>query len=127
MHCILGQFFHVEVVETDKYRLSSLSTYYVPPDGPLSGYKEFVKSEFPDQDKPEAFGQHANADISAQIDDSIAILDTLLSLQPRVASSNSCALLFLVIFFVYLPYILRILLTFDVCVLQLVFLVRTWS
>lgn len=37
-------------------------------------------------DKPEAFGQHSNADISSQIQDSTELLSSLVSLQPRIVS-----------------------------------------
>ena len=38
-------------------------------------------------DRPEAFGQHPNADIAYQIEDSKVVLDSLLALQPRAAAA----------------------------------------
>ena len=67
-------------------RLSTLNTYYVPKDGPLSSYKEYV-SMLPNIDHPEAFGQHPNADIQSQIQETRLMFDTLLSLQPQVSSA----------------------------------------
>lgn len=68
------------------YRVSTLATYYVPKDGPLSSYKEYV-SMLPNIDHPEAFGQHPNADIASQIQETRMMFDTLLSLQPQVSST----------------------------------------
>lgn len=60
-------------------------TYYIPKDGPLSSYKEYV-SMLPNIDHPEAFGQHPNADIQSQIQETRLMFDTLLSLQPQISS-----------------------------------------
>jgi len=76
-----------DVVHTDNYLLSELSEYYIPDDGTLKGYKDTIKS-FPPTDHPMAFGQHPNADISSQIDDSNIVLDVLLGLQPRVVTAT---------------------------------------
>jgi len=66
-------------------RLSILPTYYVPKDGVLSSYKEYV-SMLPNMDHPEAFGQHPNADITSQIQETRMVFETLLSLQPQTVS-----------------------------------------
>ena len=67
------------------FRLSSLPTYYVPKDGPLSSYKEYI-SMLPNIDNPEAFGQHPNADITSQIQETRLLFTTLLSLQPQITT-----------------------------------------
>ena len=67
-------------------RVSILPTYYVPKDGPLSSYKEYV-SMLPNIDHPEAFGQHPNADIQSQIQETRLMFDTLLSLQPQISAA----------------------------------------
>ena len=69
------------------FRVSSLPTYYVPKDGPLSSYKEYV-SMLPNIDHPEAFGQHPNADITSQIQETRLLFGTLLSLQPQVSTGG---------------------------------------
>ncbi|ESP04959.1 hypothetical protein LOTGIDRAFT_184938 [Lottia gigantea] len=71
---------------TPFFRVSSLPTYYIPKDGPLASYKEYI-SMLPNIDHPEAFGQHPNADITSQIQDTRILFDTLLSLQPQVSST----------------------------------------
>eukprot|EP01137_Pigoraptor_chileana_P023423 Opistho-2@89673 len=73
-----------EALSRANYRLSPLQTYYIPDDGPLQSYKDYVQS-LPTVDKPEAFGQHPNADIASQIKESNVLLDTLMALQPRVS------------------------------------------
>jgi len=40
----------------------------------------------PNMDHPEAFGQHPNADITSQIQETRMMFETLLSLQPQTAS-----------------------------------------
>ena len=42
----------------------------------------------PPSDNPEAFGQHSNADIASQIQETRLLFDTLLSLQPQVATGG---------------------------------------
>jgi len=68
----------------DLWRLSVLPTYYVPKDGALSSYKEYI-SMLPTMDHPEAFGQHPNADITSQIQETRMLFEVLLSLQPQTA------------------------------------------
>ena len=41
------------------------------------------RATLPQTDRPEAFGQHPNADISYQMEDSMVVLDSLVGLQPR--------------------------------------------
>ena len=64
-----------------------MPTYYVPKDGPLQSYKDFVNM-MPNVDHPEAFGQHPNGDIASQIKETRTLFDTLLSLQPQVTSAG---------------------------------------
>lgn len=63
-------------------RLSSLPTYYIPRDGPLSGFQEYINT-LPPTEHPEVFGQHPNADIASQIAETRTLFNTLLSLQPQ--------------------------------------------
>ena len=68
-------------------RLSSLPTYYIPKDGTLGSYKEYL-TMLPNMDHPEAFGQHPNADITSQIQEARMLFETLLSLQPQLSTSQ---------------------------------------
>lgn len=69
-------------------RLSPLSSYYMPRDGPQSSYKEYI-SMLPPTENPELFGQNPNADIASQIAETSTLFDTLLSLQPHVTRSTT--------------------------------------
>ena len=77
----------VTLVYSSCLRLANLPTYYVPKDGPLSSYREYV-SMLPNNDHPEAFGQHPNADITSQIQETRMLFETLLSLQPQVSTGG---------------------------------------
>eukprot|EP01116_Phalansterium_solitarium_P023771 TRINITY_DN849_c1_g1_i4.p1 TRINITY_DN849_c1_g1~~TRINITY_DN849_c1_g1_i4.p1 ORF type:complete len:3887 (-),score=1955.58 TRINITY_DN849_c1_g1_i4:123-11783(-) len=79
----IRQLFAPEALTATNYRLSALSTYFIPDDGPLQTYKDYVSS-LPLTDKPEAFGQHANADIASQMQDANGMLETLMLLQPQI-------------------------------------------
>ncbi|XP_077326811.1 dynein axonemal heavy chain 2 [Lithobates pipiens] len=82
----INDYFCEQVLTTQFYKLSSLDAYYIPRDGPLPSYKEFI-SLLPTVDHPEAFGQHPNADIASQITEARTLFDTLLSLQPQVTQN----------------------------------------
>eukprot|EP00658_Telonema_sp_P-2_P049994 TRINITY_DN38068_c0_g1_i1.p1 TRINITY_DN38068_c0_g1~~TRINITY_DN38068_c0_g1_i1.p1 ORF type:complete len:389 (-),score=97.44 TRINITY_DN38068_c0_g1_i1:246-1412(-) len=69
------------------FKLSPLSEYYTPDDGPLKSYKEFV-GRLPQNEQPLVFGQHGNAEISSQISNSQTMLETLVSLQSASASGG---------------------------------------
>eukprot|EP00002_Diphylleia_rotans_P022931 TRINITY_DN4501_c0_g1_i3.p1 TRINITY_DN4501_c0_g1~~TRINITY_DN4501_c0_g1_i3.p1 ORF type:complete len:4513 (-),score=1142.54 TRINITY_DN4501_c0_g1_i3:360-11993(-) len=74
-----------DAINQANYRLSSMYTYYIPDDGPLQSYKDYIIT-LPAADKPEVFGQHSNADIASSIEDTTTLLDTLLSLQPKTSA-----------------------------------------
>ena len=59
----------------------------MPKDGPLTSYKEYI-SMLPNMDHPETFGQHPNADITSQIQETRMMFDTLLSLQPQITAGG---------------------------------------
>merc|ERR1719456_626121 len=72
----IAQFFCEDAIGVPGFPLSTLAEYYIPQDGPLSSYKEYLK-QLPLTDLPAAFGQHANADISSQIEDSTEFFHTV--------------------------------------------------
>lgn len=78
----INQYFCDEAIEQENFPLSELPDYFIPPDGDLNYYKEFIKT-MPQTDHPAAFGQHPNADISSQIEDTADLLNTILALQPK--------------------------------------------
>lgn len=69
-------------------RLSPLTSYYIPHDGPQATYKDYINM-LPPTEHPEVFGQHPNADIASQIAESRTLFDTLLSMQPQVTSPTT--------------------------------------
>lgn len=69
-------------------RLSVLETYFIPKDGSLASYKEYI-SMLPGMDPPEAFGQHPNADVASQITEARTLFETLFSLQPQITPSRA--------------------------------------
>ena len=79
----MHQFICPDTIAMDNYPLSELPDYYVPSDGDLKSYKDYIKT-LPSSDHPAAFGQHPNADISSQIEDTADLLGTIISLQPKV-------------------------------------------
>ncbi|XP_065175861.1 dynein axonemal heavy chain 2-like isoform X2 [Sycon ciliatum] len=79
--------FQDKAVEKPFYLLSSLPTYYIPKEGELDDYKDYING-LPNVDHPEAFGQHPNADIASQIIETRNLLGTLLSLRPQVSDGD---------------------------------------
>lgn len=65
----LTKFYCEATLTVPHYLLSPLPMYFVPANGPLDAFKEYVAG-LPPVDAPEAFGQHPNAEISYLIADS---------------------------------------------------------
>lgn len=84
----ISEFYQEECLSQPKHRMSSLPDYYIIQDGEMNDYRSYI-SELPNLDKPAAFGQHPNADISSQIDDSKILLKTVLSLSSNSEDSGS--------------------------------------
>ncbi|XP_075968107.1 dynein axonemal heavy chain 2 [Anarhichas minor] len=84
----ISDYFCDAAVNQPSFKLSSLTSYYIPNDGPQSSYKEYI-SRLPSTEHPEVFGQHSNADIASQIAETRTLFDTLLSLQPQVTSPTA--------------------------------------
>ncbi|MEW5313998.1 MAG: hypothetical protein WDW38_005527 [Sanguina aurantia] len=83
----LNRFYCEEALSVPGYPLSPLPTYFIPEGGSLQSVKDYIIT-LPQGDRPEAFGQHPNAEISYLIEDSRVLLDSLLSLQPRSAGEG---------------------------------------
>eukprot|EP00899_Mesostigma_viride_P014884 jgi/Mesvir1/23397/Mv21091-RA.2 len=87
LHSYLNHFYCEEALTVPNYTLSPLAIYYIPDHGPLQSYKDYLQT-LPMVDRPEAFGQHPNADISFQIADTHVMLEGIVSLQPRVGGDT---------------------------------------
>jgi dynein heavy chain len=83
----IAQYFCPEALEVNNFPLSALPEYFLPPDGQLDSHKDYIKT-LPLTDLPEAFGQHRNAEINSQISDTKELLQTVVSLQPKMASED---------------------------------------
>lgn len=85
-----NQFFRDEAIDIVNYQLSTSELYYIPEDGDKDSYLQYIDS-LPDasDDPPEAFGQHPNADISAQMEETATLLNTIMSMQPKVAEEGA--------------------------------------
>ncbi|KAK9823872.1 hypothetical protein WJX72_006072 [[Myrmecia] bisecta] len=86
LNSYLNRFYCEDALTVANYALSPLSFYYIPEAGPLNSFKDYI-SGLPSIDRPEAFGQHPNAEIAYQIEDSRIVLDSLISLQPRSSAA----------------------------------------
>jgi dynein heavy chain len=62
--------------------------YILPKYSRLDDLINFVNS-LPQQDRPEAFGLHANADITYQTNTAKNVLDTILSIQPKESGGGN--------------------------------------
>jgi len=72
----------------DGYTLSDSGVYVAPPaTTSLKEVREYIQS-LPD-DTPDAFGLHENADITFQLSETQRLVDTLVSIQPRVVGGGS--------------------------------------
>ncbi|ETO04867.1 dynein heavy chain, cytosolic [Reticulomyxa filosa] len=80
MNVYVSQIFCENCVKSANYMLSELPTFYVPDDGPLKNYQEYIES-LPSIDHAGAFGQHPNADTFVHAEDSSTLLDALASFQ----------------------------------------------
>ncbi|CAG9772859.1 unnamed protein product [Ceutorhynchus assimilis] len=76
----INQYFCEDALTVAYFRLSTLSTYYIPRDGSLQSYLDYI-TLLPNIDRPESFGQHPNADITSLISEARNMFETLMSLQ----------------------------------------------
>jgi len=70
------------------HKLVESGKYYVPTEGSLDTYVEFVREQVPLNDLTEVFGLHDNAEITAAINHTNDMLGTALSLQGATTSSG---------------------------------------
>lgn len=83
---ILKKYYTVDILD-DSYLLSSSGTYQVPVEGSLQSFKDYI-AQLPLIDQPEVFGLHENANITFQAQESEKIVQTVLSIQPRMTSGS---------------------------------------
>lgn len=86
--CLLNtllKYYCVDNLE-DGYNYDEEGVYFCPPNGNAQSYKDYIES-LPLFDTPGVFGLHANANISYQKQESAAMVETVLEIQPRVSSA----------------------------------------
>jgi len=86
INSILTDFYCSEILKDD-YRFSTSGTYYAPPFCGLDGYIDYIKA-LPLNQMPEAFGLHANANLTAAISEAMRLLQTACSLQPTTGGGE---------------------------------------
>lgn len=82
---ILEKYCNVKCLE-DGYKFSASGTYYAPSDGKIDVYRNYIE-DLPLNDPPEIFGLHENANITYQRAESNRTIETILSIQPRLATA----------------------------------------
>ncbi|XP_050531221.1 dynein axonemal heavy chain 2 isoform X2 [Daktulosphaira vitifoliae] len=80
LNTYIAQYFNEDAISIPYYRLSSLLMYYIPRDGNLQSYREFIMT-LPIVDSPQAFGQHPNSDMASLMGENYNLCETLISLQ----------------------------------------------
>lgn len=88
LNTYINQLFNDQAIKSRRFRLSSLSNYFIPDDGDVQSYLDQIQM-WPSYDKPEAFGQHSNADIASLIGETRMLFTTLLSMQYQNSSSEN--------------------------------------
>lgn len=87
INVILSDYYTPEILD-NAYRFSASGKYYVPAEGELSIYQDFIDENFPTNDLTEVFGLHDNADITSAISDTNTLMETCLSLLPRATGGG---------------------------------------
>ncbi|CAK9049407.1 unnamed protein product [Durusdinium trenchii] len=87
---LLSDFYCPEILKDD-YKFSPSGVYYAPSYGTtLEPYLEYIRN-LPINQMPEAFGLHANANLVAAISETLRLLGTAASLQPKTGGGGGGA------------------------------------
>ena len=71
----------------DNYKFSSSGTYYIPPVQELHEFTNYIET-LPLNPSAEVFGLHDNAEITTAQNQTLSLLEAILSIQPRVSGSS---------------------------------------
>lgn len=63
---VLEDFYHPDMLK-DKHKMSESGKYFVPPEGDLLSYQNYLREDMPLNDLTEIFGLHDNAEITSAI------------------------------------------------------------
>ncbi|CAM9277540.1 unnamed protein product [Ascophyllum nodosum] len=83
---ILGIYVNDGILDSD-YRFSESGIYYAPNPGSFQAVSDYF-SQLPVVDSPEIFGMHENANVTFNTNESLNLMQTILSLQPRESSGG---------------------------------------
>jgi len=83
---ILTDFYCPEILKDD-YKFSPSGIYYAPSHAELETYVDYIRG-LPINQMPEAFGLHANANLTASISEAMTLLRTANSLMPRTGGGE---------------------------------------
>ncbi|KAL4487471.1 hypothetical protein ABPG72_006991 [Tetrahymena utriculariae] len=84
---ILKKFYVKEALE-GTYQFSDSPVYKIPRIGNIEQYREYIES-LPLNEDPSVFGMNENANIAYQGQESTKMLETILSIQPRMTSASA--------------------------------------
>jgi len=87
INVILEEFYNPNMLKKN-HKLTESGIYFVPDEGELVSYQDFLRNEMPAVDHTEIFGLHDNAEITSAINITNEMLATALSLQGEAASSG---------------------------------------
>ncbi|TPP50205.1 Dynein heavy chain and region D6 of dynein motor family protein [Leishmania donovani] len=89
LNTYMAQYMCPDAITQSRYPLAAADEYCIPEDcNTLLAYKNHC-GQLPITDPPEAFGQHANADIASRIAESTALLDCLISVNTSLEPSKA--------------------------------------
>ena len=71
----------------DDYFYSESELYRAPPRGDAQSYRDYIAG-LPEEDAPEVFGLHDNANIAYQRAESDTMVEKVLSIQPRIGGGS---------------------------------------
>ena len=88
--CLLSvlSLYMVPSILDDSYKFSASGKYFASPAGTLAAQLAYFES-LPGSDAPEVFGMHENANVTFTTNESLTLMETMLSLQPRSAGGGS--------------------------------------
>eukprot|EP00606_Chrysophyceae_sp_TOSAG23-5_P001616 GSChrysophyteH2.ASY1.ANO1.110.1 assembled CDS len=84
---ILGIFMVTDILE-DSYAFSKSGTYYAPVVGSKKDMMEYFE-QLPHSDDPEVFGMHDNANVTFNTNESLVLMESILTLQPRASGGGA--------------------------------------
>lgn len=84
---VLEDFYNPGMLK-DKHKLVESGKYFVPSEGDLDSYKNYITNEMPGSDLTEIFGLHDNAEITSAINLTNAMMEVALTLQGTSSSGG---------------------------------------